>query len=259
MASSSETFWDHLEVLRGTLLRIGAAVLGVSIVAFVCKDALFKIILWPTRPDFPLWKLLDHWQPADPFESITLINTDLAQQFIVHMQTALAVGALIVSPYILYELLRFLMPALYPHERRRALPAAALGFLLFWSGLAVSYWLIFPFTFRFLGTYQVADQICNYINLSSYTSTLLILCLLMGLLFELPVLCRLLAGIGLLTSQPMKRYRKHAIVAIFVLAAVITPTGDAFTLCLVALPICMLYEISILSVSRIEKRSNPEK
>lgn len=258
MSSSSDlTFWEHLDVLRGSLIRCLVAVFGCAIVAFVLKEQIFDLVLWPQKADFPTYRLLDSLSSTFDLRLLTpipLISTGLAQQFIIHMRVALALGALLVSPYILYELIRFVSPALYPNERAAALPAVLAGYVMFLLGLALSYLLIFPFTFRFLGTYQVQAGIANLISLDSYISTLLILSLMMGVFFELPVLCWLLAKLGLLTSAPMRHYRRHAVVAIVILAALITPTGDIFTLSLVSLPIYVLYETGICVVKRVEKQ-----
>ena len=172
------------------------------------------------------------------------------------MKVALTVGALLVSPYLLYEAIRFVSPALYPNERKASLPAVLAGYGMFLLGVALTYLVLFPFTFRFLGTYQVQSDVANLISLDSYVSTLLIMCLMLGVLFELPVLCWLLAKLGLLTSEPMRRYRKHAFVAILIVSAVITPTGDIFTLSLVTLPVYVLYEAGIWVVKRVEKQKS---
>ena len=248
------TFWEHLDVLRGGIIRCLIAVAVCAVGAFLLKDQLFALVLGPQQPDFLTYRLLRRLSPDYTFTPIVIINTGLAQQFIIHMRVALAVGALCVSPYILYEAVRFVSPALYPNEREASLPAVIAGYVMFLLGMAVAYFLIFPFTFRFLGTYQVADAVENLISLDSYISTLLVLCLLMGVLFELPVLCWLLARLGLLTAAPMTKYRKHAFVVIMVLAAVITPTGDIFTLSLVTLPVYVLYEAGICVVKRVEKK-----
>jgi sec-independent protein translocase protein TatC len=184
---------------------------------------------------------------------ISLFNPELAQQFLVHMRVALWMGLLVVSPYVLYLLFHFVAPGLYAHERRYAVQAVGTGYLMFLMGVALNYFIIFPFTFRFLGTYQVSPDVPNQIALTSYISMLLMLCLVMGVVFELPVLCWLLAKIGVLKAQYMTRYRRHAIVVIVILSAIITPTGDAITLSVVALPIYILYEISVGVVRRVEK------
>ena len=247
------TFWDHVEELRGTLLRALAATVVVAVAAFICKDWLFSVVMAPSRPDFITYRLL-----SASGGSPALFNPDLAAQFVIHMRMALWAGLLVVSPYLLSLLFRFVAPGLYAHERRYAVRAVLGGYVMFLLGVALNYFVIFPFAFRFLGTYQVDASVPNQIALSSYIGMLLTLCLVMGVLFELPVLSWLLGKVGLLKSSWMKRYRKHAVVVILVLAAVITPTGDAFTLALVALPIYLLYELSILLVRRIEKEStNP--
>jgi len=243
MAEQSDmTFWQHLDVLRGSIIRCIAAVMGCGVVAFCLKGPLFRLIFWPTEAGFPLWKL---WPMTEAETSIQLINTELAQQFIIHLETAMAVGLLCVLPYILFELMRFVGPALYPQEKKAVMPVAVGGYVMFMLGVVLSYFVIFPLTYRFLATYQVDAGVSNLIALSSYTGTMLLLCILMGIVFELPIVCGILARLGLLTVQPMKKYRRHAIVVIVILAAVITPTGDAFTLTVVSLPIYLLYELSI--------------
>lgn len=154
------------------------------------------------------------------------------------------------SPYILYQLFRYVSPALYADERQYATKVVGGGYLMFMVGVAVSYLLVFPLTFRFLGTYQVNGDVENMINLQSYISTLLTMSLAMGIVFEIPVLCWLFAKLGFLTDGFMRRYRRHAIVLILIVAAVITPTSDVFTLSVVALPMYLLYEFSILLVRR---------
>lgn len=173
----------------------------------------------------------------------------------IHMKVSFAVGVLLASPYILYQLFRYVSPALYADERQYATKVVGGGYLMFMIGVAVSYLLVFPLTFRFLGTYQVNADVENMINLQSYISTLLTMSLAMGIVFEIPVLCWLFAKLGFLTDGFMRRYRRHAIVLILIVAAVITPTSDVFTLSVVALPMYLLYEFSILLV----RRSTPGK
>lgn len=251
MAEQELTFWQHLDVLRASLFRCIAAVMGCGVVAFCLKEPLFKALFWPTRPDFPLWQLF----PLEEGFRIDLINTQLAQQFIVHVEVAMLAGVLAVVPYILIEAMRFIGPALYPEERRAAWPAVLGGYLMFMLGATLSYLVIFPLTLRFLADYHVADMVPNLIALDSYVSTFFLMLFLMGFIFELPIVCGLLARIGLLTAEPMRRYRRHAIVAIVILAAVITPTGDAFTLSIVSLPIWLLYEAAIWVVRAHEKKA----
>ena len=171
-----------------------------------------------------------------------------------HVEVALIIGAFCVVPYLIYELIRFIGPALYPNEKRATYPAVAAGYVMFVMGVMLSYFVIFPLTYRFLSTYQVSGDVTNLIALESYVQTLLLMSTIMGIIFELPILCGILARLGLLKAAPMRRCRKHAIVGILVLAAVITPTGDAFTLSIVSLPIYLLYEVSILIVRLRERK-----
>lgn len=249
------SFWEHLDVLRGMLVKIAVVTVVFAIVAFIFKDELFAVILAPKEVDFFTYKLLggvSSWLAGGTVDSfhVALINTGLASQFIIHMQVAMAAGAFCASPYILYQLFRFVSPALYANERKYAVGVVGWGYLLFMLGVLVSYFLIFPLTFRFLGTYQVSVEVENMISLQSYISTLLMMCLSMGIVFEIPILSWLFAKMGFLTAPFMRTYRKHAVVIILIVAAVITPTSDVFTLLLVSLPMWLLYEASIWIVSK---------
>lgn len=251
--NSAMTFWDHLDVLRGSLLRMVAVTVACAVVAFAFKDAVFAAILAPKHDDFILYRLLagvNSWL-ADGSPSsfhVELINTGLAEQFKIHVKTSLYVGLMAASPYCLYELFRFVSPGLYPKERRYGVRAVVSGYVMFLLGVALCYFLIFPLTFRFLGTYQVSPDVENLITLQSYMDTLLVMCFLLGILFELPIVCWVLGKLGILRRKFMRRYRKHAVVVILVVSAIITPTSDIFTLCIVALPICLLYEVSTFLV-----------
>lgn len=247
------TFWDHLEELRGCLIRIVIA-LAVSAVACFCfKNLLFDIVLAPKSSDFVTYRLVERVAGVRQDFNVDLINVDLAQQFLVHMKVALLVGFLIVSPYVLFVLFRFIAPGLYTNERRYAVGAALAGYVMFMLGVALNYFVIFPLTFRFLGTYQVDDSVVNHITLTSYISVLLLLSLVMGIVFELPVLSWLLAKIGVLKAATMSKVRRYAVVIVLIVSAIITPTGDPFTLMVVALPIYLLYEFSIFVVRKTEK------
>lgn len=253
------TFWDHLDELRAVLLRSAAVVLVAAVVAFIFKDILFSIVLAPGHNTFATYRWLGSiaslgGAPEIDTFSVDLINTGLAGQFMIHVKTAFCAGILAASPYILYQLFAFIAPGLYDNERRAALTAVVPGYLMFMLGVAVSYFLIFPLTFRFLGTYQVAPDVANLISLDSYMSTLIVMSLSMGVVFELPVVSVLLARLGILSPAPMRHYRRHAIVVILIAAAIITPTSDIFTLLMVALPIWLLYEISILLVAASARR-----
>ena len=251
--SDGQTFWEHLDALRGVLIRVVIAVVVVAVAFFCCKEWLFAIILAPSHDSFVTYRLIERLSGVPQHFRVELFNPHLAQQFIVHMKASLYMGFLAVSPYLLYLLFRFVSPALYQSERRAARYAVGGGYVMFMLGVALTYWVLFPLTFRFLGTYQVSGEIPNIIALSDYISVMLLLCLLMGVVFELPVLSWLLARIGVLHAEWMTRYRRHAIVVILVIAAIITPTGDPFTLAVVALPIYLLYELSVAIVRRTNK------
>ena len=249
-------FWDHLDELRSCLLKALAAVVLCAVAAFCCKELLFAIVMAPSRSDFVIYRLFTRLTGVSSEFHIDLFNPELAQQFLVHMRVALWMGLLVVSPYVLYLLFHFVAPGLYAHERRYAVSAVGSGYLMFLMGVALNYFIIFPLTFRFLGTYQVSPDVPNRIALTSYVGMLLMLCLVMGVMFELPVLSWLLAKVGVLKAEFMTRYRKHAIVVIVILAAVITPTGDAITMSVVALPIYLLYEVSVLVVKRVSAKKS---
>lgn len=229
-------------------MLVAAIVAGVA--AFLLKDWLFDVVLAPSSSDFITYRLLG----VEPFR-IELVNTGLTEQFMIHMKVSLVAGILIASPYILYLLFRFISPALYDNERRYSVRLTVAAYLMFLFGLAVNYFVIFPLTVRFLGTYQVSDDIHNLLTISSYVDTLAMMSLVFGIVFEIPVVSWLLARFGLLKSVWMSRYRRHAIVAIVIVAAVITPTSDVFTLFMVSLPIWLLYEASVLIVRITEKKN----
>ena len=243
-------FWGHLDELRASIVKIIVAVLVAGIAAFCCKDLLFSVVMAPSRDSFITYRLFSRLTGHASRFSVDLFNPELAQQFIVHMRVALWMGLLVVSPYVIYLLYRFVAPGLYAHERRYAVRAVGSGYIMFILGVALNYFLIFPLTFRFLGTYQVSPDVPNQIALTSYIDILLMLSFLLGVVFEMPVLAWLLAKMSVLTTRFLTRYRRHAVVVALILAAVITPTGDALTLSLVALPVYALYEVSILVVRR---------
>ena len=260
MAASDDrpmTFWDHLDALRDVILRILAVAVAGFIVAFCLKEPLFRLILAPASPDFILYRLITAVAGSMGFDAsalrdfnVELFSTTLTAQFMIHMKMAFYVSLVVIMPYTLYLLFGFVSPALHRDERRSSTKVVIWSYILFMVGIILDYLVIFPLAFRFLGTYQVSDSIPNVITLESYTDLLITLTLLMGILFELPVLAWFLGKLGMIDSAFMKRYRRHAIVAILVIAAVITPTTDVFTLTIVTLPIYLLYELSIAIVHR---------
>ena len=265
MSSEPVTFWDHLDELRSVIIRIAVVTLVFGVLAFCFKEPLFAVVLGPQDPSFityDLFSQVEMWfanlvgskvtETASDFH-VSLINTELAQQFIIHMKVAIYAGLITASPYVIYQIFRFVSPALYENERKYAVHLVCGSYVMFMIGVLFSYFIIFPFTFRFLGTYQVADFVENTITLDSYISTLVALTLVLGGIFDMPVMSWLLAKMGLLKHVYMTRYRKHVVVGILILAAIITPTSDAFTLMLVSIPMWMLYELSILIVKVTNK------
>lgn len=245
----AKSFWDHLDELRSVLIRCVAAWALCAVAVFCFRDALFAFLFAPAHPDFITYRLLrplpcgEGWGGVSV--SFSFINTQLAAQFTTHMQVAALAGLVIAFPFLIWQLYGFLAPALYPNEKRAAGRIIGFGTLLFLCGVALNYLIIFPFAFRFLATYQVQPEVVNRIALDSYVSTLLILSLLMGILFEMPMVAWALGKAGLLEAAWLRQYRRHALVALMIVAAVITPTGDAFTLMLVTIPLYLLYELSI--------------
>lgn len=258
---SDLSFWDHLDELRSTLFRIVVVIVAFMLLSFFFKDELFSIILAPKNSDFYIYRLFDkvgemlHISGLDTGSfQVKLINTKLSGQFVMHMTVSLYAGVILASPYIIYQLFRFVSPALYKNERRYSVRVITWGYLLFMLGVLFSYFLIFPFTFRFLALYQVSPEVENTIMLNSYIETLTMLSLMMGITFEIPILAWLFAKLGFLSRSFMEQYRKHAFIIVLIIAAIITPTSDVMTLLLVSLPMALLYEISIWIVGRTAPR-----
>lgn len=253
------SFWDHLDDLRGVLVKILAVLVVFTVVMFAfMRDIFDRVILAPCHGDFVLYRLFERVTQAIPgipqFTTegfhVDLININLASQFFVHMSTSFWLALLLSFPVVLYLIWTFVEPALYPRERRGAKIAFMLGNGMFYLGIAVGYFVVFPITLRFLADYHVSAMIPNQISLDSYMDTFLMLLFVMGLVFELPLLSWLMGSLGIIHRGFFARYRRHAIVALLILAAIITPTGDPFTLTIVFLPIYLLYEASALLVKK---------
>ncbi len=257
------SFWEHLDILRASLWRVIIVAISVGIAAFFFKDELFAIIFAPKNSDFITYTVFDNilkWfnidrSGVDEF-SIKIINTQLTQQFIIHIKMAMYVGFMFTFPYLIYELYRFIAPALYKNERKYTFGVVTSGYIMYLVGVAVSYYIIFPLTIKFLGTYQVSTDVANEIVLSSYISMFLMLSIMMGIVFEMPIVGWLLARIGIINASLLKKYRRHAIVILLILAAIITPTSDIVTLLLVMLPMYILYELTILIINKSNKSEN---
>lgn len=259
------TLWEHLDVLRGVLWRVLIVVFLLTVTAFCFRETLFSIVLAPDSSDFVTYRWLGYISEKifgsgiAPF-NVELINTLLAGQFMIHIRVSLYVAVLLSLPYILYALFGFVSPGLYENERRFVSAFVFWGYLLFWLGVLLNYFVIFPLTFRFLGTYAVSSEVSNLISLTSYIDTLSILSIAMGLVFEIPLLCWLAAKAGILNAGIMVRYRRYAILAVVIVAAIITPTSDAVTLLVVSAPMILLYETGIIIVRRtsLKRRMLPE-
>lgn len=233
------SFWDHLDVLRGTLFRSAVSVFLASIVMFCFKDFLFgKIILAPSRPDFFLYKVMGGGV------SMQLINTEVSAQFFVHLKVSFICGLVIAFPYIIYEIWKFIAPALYDNEMRSVRKAFLGSAILFYAGVATGFCLIFPVTLSFFQGYTVSDAIANTITLNSYISMFSSMVILFGIVFEFPVLIAILSNMGIVTREMLTRYRKHAFVGVLIVAAVITP-ADPFSMLIAAAPLYLLYELSV--------------
>lgn len=252
------TFGGHLEVLRQMLFRILGAAGVMAVLVFCFKDTTWQVLLAPSEWDFVTYRwiegVIQQWNPDFHFEKwhVDLIATDLSSQFMSHITMAVYLGLLGTSPYILYELFRFISPALYENERRYSVPVVVVIYLLFIVGILMSYYILFPISFRFLGTYCVAAKVHSTITLDSYITTFVSLTLVMGLVFQLPVIAFTLSKLGFVSSDMLSNYRKHTAIVIMTVAAIITPP-DIMTLILVTIPLYFLYEISIRVVSFVER------
>ena len=251
---SRMTFWDHLEVLRWALIRIAAVLVILVIGCFLAMPYIFDtVILGPTTSDFFVYKWFAAAGKAVPFFpdftddgfSADIININVASQFMTHISTSFWLSLLLLFPYIVYELWKFVRPALFPHEKKSVGQAFFFGTFMFFLGCATGYCLIFPFTFRFLAEYQISQTIANQISLNSYMGNFLGMVFIMGVVFEMPLLAWLLSRLGILHRGFLQKYRRHAVVVLLVLSAVITPTGDPFSLLFVFIPLYLLYELAV--------------
>jgi sec-independent protein translocase protein TatC len=259
MSSRDEmSFLDHLEELRWHLIRSIIAVMIIGVVAFVFKGFIFDTIIFgPKNMSFLTYKFFceiatffgiesDFCSDSLPF---TLQNRTMAGQFSAHIWTSIWAGVIVGFPYLLWELWRFISPGLYDNERKHSRGFIAIASLLFFLGVLFGYYIIAPLSINFLGTYTVSTEVANEIDIASYISTVRASVIACGIMFELPILIYFLARVGLVTPELLKKYRKFAIVIIFILAAVITPP-DVASQVIVSIPILILYELSIF-ISRI--------
>jgi len=233
------TFWDHLDELRGTLIRSVIAVCAFTVIGLIFKNQLFAMVLAPTRPDFCVYRLLG-WNL-----SMDLVNIEVSAQFFAHLKAAFAAGLVLAFPYIIYEIWKFIAPALYDNEAKPVRRAFLFSSLLFYIGVLVGYFFVLPVCLQFFINYSVSDTIQNTITLSSYMSLFLSMVVLIGIVFEFPTIVVVLNRLGILSRSALKKGRKYALIVMLVLAALITPS-DPFSMLVLAAPLYLLYEISIL-------------
>lgn len=242
MSTAGEmTFWDHLEDLRKSVFRMVAALIGLTVVLFFFKEFLFDdVILAPTEKDFYLYRLLG----AD--FALSLVNIEVSAQFMIHMKVTFICALILSFPYLVYELWNFVAPALYERERNAVKGAFTFAGALFYIGLAVGYFVILPLMINFFAGYQVSTDVPNNFSLSSYISLFTSTIMTFGIVFEFPTVIAVLSALDIVHKEGLKTYRRHAVCAVVVLSALITPSGDPFSLLICTVPLYLLYEFSIL-------------
>lgn len=242
MAQTGEmTFWDHLEDLRGSLFRMLGAYATAVVVLFFFKDFLFeRIILAPSKADFFMYRLLG----AD--FSMTLVNIEVAAQFLIHMKITFICALVVSFPYLVFEMWHFIAPALYEREKKAIKGTFLFSSVLFYTGVAVGYLIVFPLMLNFFSGYQVSPDVPNTFSLTSYISMFTSMVLIFGIVFEFPTVVSILSALGILSKEILKSFRRYAVCAVLILAAVITPSGDPFSMLVVSVPLYLLYEFSVL-------------
>lgn len=263
------SFFEHLEALRWHIIRSAIAVLIFTILAFAFFRSIFyDVILAPTRVDFWTYRMMCRmgnslhnmfsFIKADDFcmHSINfgLINTEMAGQFNLQLNSSIMIGLILGIPYLLYELWKFIKPALHEKERKAASGFVFYCSLLFFIGILFGYYVVTPLSIRFFATYNVSDTIHNMFSIDSFMSSVTMLTFLAGIVFQLPIVVYILSAVGILTPKFMRQTRRYATILILVLAAIITPSPDALTMMIVALPLFLLYEFSIIVSAVVERR-----
>jgi len=249
------SFFEHLEALRWHIIRALCSILIFGVVIFLAKDFVFRqVILGPCSPDFITYRLFCQWLPDFCFYpgELQIITRDIQEQFMSHVQVSMSLGLILAFPYVFYEFWKFIKPGLYKNEIRAARGIVLICSLLFLTGVAFGFFIVAPIAITFLSTYSVSDQVSNTTTLSSLVNSMTMFTLPMGLVFELPVIMYFLAKIGLITYDFLSKYRRHAVVIIAIVAAVITPP-DAITMMMVGIPLYILYEASMIVVKRIDR------
>lgn len=268
MEQQEMSFWDHLETLRWTLFRSILALFVFAIAGFSVMPWIFDhVVLAPCTSDFITFKEMCNIGKYLPFlpdfcnqdYDVKIFNIKLASQFFTHMTTSFWLALVLTFPYLMFEVWKFISPALYENEKKSVRWVFLFGTIMFFFGCAVGYFLIFPMTLRFLATYQLSGRIIDQVSLDSYMSNFLTLIFVMGIVFEMPLVSWLLSQFGLLNRSFFRQYRSHAIVLLLVAAAFITPSGDPFTLGLVFFPLYGLFELSAFFVKPAPKNDDDEE
>ncbi|WP_445381718.1 twin-arginine translocase subunit TatC [Robiginitalea sp. IMCC43444] len=256
------SFLDHLEELRWHLIRSTVAIVLIGIIAFLMKDFIFDTVIFgPKKMDFPTYRLFCRIATWLGFESafcaeslpFTIQNRTMAGQFSAHIWTSIWAGFIVGFPYVLYELWKFISPGLYEKERRNSRGFILIASLLFFIGVLFGYYVVAPLSINFLGTYQVSKEVLNEIDISSFISTVRASVIACGIMFELPIIIYFFTKVGLVTPEILKKYRKIALVLVLVLSAIITPP-DVASQIIVAVPVLILYQVSIYISSVVLKR-----
>lgn len=257
-ASADEmSFLEHLEQLRWHILRSLTAITVIAIGVFVAKDFVFdNVIMAPTRKDFFTYQFLCSLgeQLCIYPEGITIYTRQLGEQFVIHLKTSFWLGLIVAFPYVFYEFWKFISPGLYEKERKAARGVVFVCSSLFLSGVLFGYFVISPFAVTFLSSYSVSPEVANTFTLSSLVDYMTMFTLPTGIIFQLPVVMYFLAKVGIITSEFLKQYRRHSIVIILIAASIITPP-DVITQILISTPLYLLYELSIIVVKRVEKKT----
>jgi len=261
------SFLDHLEELRWHLVRSTFAVLIMAVVAFIFKGFVFDVLIFgPTRPNFATYRMFCNISQAMGMDSFcfqempfSIQSRKMAGQFSTHLWTSIYAGIIVAFPYILYELWKFISPGLRENERKSSRGFIVIASFLFFIGVLFGYYVISPLSINFLGNYQVSAEVKNQFDLESYIALVRTSVLACGIVFELPIIMYILTKIGLVTPEALRKYRKISIVIILILSAVITPP-DVVSQIIVAIPILILYEVSIhISKIVIKNQAKREK
>lgn len=274
-SESEMSFFDHIEALRWHLIRAAIAIIVFTIVVFVKYTWVYNtIIMGPSRVTFWTYRMMCHmgdffqslnpnWFDAKNFcvdkINISLINTEMAGQFTLQINSSLIIGMTLGIPYLLWELWRFISPALHEKERKAASGFVFYASFLFILGVLFGYFIISPMSLKFLSSYTVSDSIQNLFSIDSYISSVATLTLATGVVFQLPILVYILSNLGILTAKFMRDKRRYAIVIILIIAAIVTPTPDMLTMTIVSIPLFVLYEVGIIVAVYVEKRKKARR